>query len=57
MLGGAQAIKEIDIDAERYLTACDPRLNASQALEVAFLLADTIRAERIKDGHKLAASA
>jgi len=56
-LGGAQAIKEIDIDAERYLTACDPRLNASQALEVAFLLADTIRAERIKDGHKIAASA
>jgi len=56
-LGGAQAIKEIDIGDERYLTACDPRLNASQALEVAFLLADTIRAERIKDGHKLAASA
>src|SRR5262249_31776801 len=54
-LGGAQAIKEIDIGDERYLTACDPRLNASQALEIAFLIADTIRAER--DGHRIAASA
>ena len=37
-LGGAQAIKEIDL-ADRYQTACDPRLNASQALELAFLIA------------------
>jgi 3-deoxy-7-phosphoheptulonate synthase len=47
-LGGAQAIKELDL-AERYQTACDPRLNASQALELAFLIAGGIRDERIKD--------
>ncbi|HEY0107118.1 MAG TPA: 3-deoxy-7-phosphoheptulonate synthase class II [Rhizomicrobium sp.] len=54
-LGGAQAIKEIDLH-DRYQTACDPRLNASQALELAFLLADTIRAERVET-ERLAASA
>jgi 3-deoxy-7-phosphoheptulonate synthase len=46
-LGGAQAIKELDL-AERYQTACDPRLNASQALELAFLMAEGIREERAK---------
>jgi 3-deoxy-7-phosphoheptulonate synthase len=54
-IGGAQALKEIDL-YDRYLTACDPRLNASQALEIAFLIADTIRAERQK-GEAIAASA
>jgi len=54
-LGGAQAIKELDL-AERYQTACDPRLNASQALELAFLIAQGIRDERMKDAG-LAASA
>jgi 3-deoxy-7-phosphoheptulonate synthase len=28
--------------ASRYHTQCDPRLNASQALELAFMLSDTI---------------
>ena len=54
-LGGAQAIKEVDLH-DRYQTACDPRLNASQALEIAFLIADTIRDERLK-GERIAASA
>ena len=54
-LGGAQALKEIDL-YDRYTTACDPRLNASQALEIAFLIADTIRDERLK-GERIAASA
>jgi 3-deoxy-7-phosphoheptulonate synthase len=54
-LGGAQAIKELDLSS-RYQTACDPRLNASQALELAFLIAQGIREERIKD-RALAASA
>ena len=40
---------------DRYQTACDPRLNASQALELAFLIAEGIRDERIKDA--IAASA
>jgi len=54
-LGGAQAIKEIDL-FDRYQTACDPRLNASQALELAFLMAEGIRAERMKSD-RFAASA
>lgn len=44
-LGGAQAISEEDLSS-RYHTHCDPRLNASQALELAFLIAEGIRDER-----------
>lgn len=44
-LGGAQAITETGL-ADRYHTHCDPRLNASQSLELAFLLADAIKRER-----------
>jgi len=54
-LGGAQGLKEIDLQ-DRYQTACDPRLNASQALELAFLIAQGIRDERMKESG-LAASA
>ena len=54
-LGGAQAISEEDL-ASRYQTHCDPRLNASQALELAFLMAESLRAERMKDA-RFAASA
>ena len=54
-LGGAQAIKEIDL-SDRYQTACDPRLNASQSLELAFLMAESLRAERMKEP-RFAASA
>jgi 3-deoxy-7-phosphoheptulonate synthase len=54
-IGGAQAIREIDLH-DRYQTACDPRLNASQALELAFLMAQSIRAERMKSD-RFAASA
>jgi 3-deoxy-7-phosphoheptulonate synthase len=41
-LGGAQAISEADL-AGRYETACDPRLNTSQALELAFLVAEMLQ--------------
>jgi 3-deoxy-7-phosphoheptulonate synthase len=41
-LGGAQAISEIDL-SDRYHTHCDPRLNASQSLELAFLIAETLK--------------
>ncbi len=44
-LGGMQAITESDLQA-RYHTHCDPRLNATQALELAFLMAEGLRAER-----------
>ena len=36
--GGVRAVLEEDL-SDRYHTACDPRLNASQALELAFLVA------------------
>ena len=41
-LGGAQAIEEADL-VGRYETACDPRLNTQQSLELAFLVAEMIR--------------
>jgi 3-deoxy-7-phosphoheptulonate synthase len=45
--GGAAAITDADLSS-RYHTHCDPRLNANQALELAFLVAEGIRAERFK---------
>ena len=44
-LGGAQAITEADL-SDRYHTHCDPRLNANQALELAFIIAEGLKAER-----------
>ena len=43
--GGAQAVTEEDL-ADRYHTHCDPRLNASQSLELAFQVAEALKAER-----------
>ena len=43
--GGAIAITNEGL-ADRYHTHCDPRLNASQALELAFLLAESLKTER-----------
>ena len=40
--GGAQRISEKDL-SNRYHTHCDPRLNANQALELAFLISDEIK--------------
>jgi 3-deoxy-7-phosphoheptulonate synthase len=40
--GGAQRISEKDL-SHRYHTHCDPRLNANQALELAFLISDEIK--------------
>ena len=42
--GGAMAITDEAL-ADRYHTHCDPRLNAGQSLELAFLLAECIKAE------------
>lgn len=44
-VGGAQAITEADLPGS-YDTACDPRLNASQALELAYLLAEMLKEGR-----------
>ncbi|HZV20201.1 MAG TPA: 3-deoxy-7-phosphoheptulonate synthase class II [Hyphomicrobiales bacterium] len=43
--GGAQSISEADL-SDRYHTYCDPRLNADQALELAFLVAERLRRDR-----------
>jgi len=49
-LGGAQAINEVSL-GDRYHTHCDPRLNASQALELAFLIADMLKENFSKEKH------
>jgi 3-deoxy-7-phosphoheptulonate synthase len=41
-LGGGEKISESDL-ASRYESACDPRLNHSQSLELAFLVAEMLR--------------
>ncbi len=43
--GGAQAITDDGL-SQRYHTACDPRLNATQALELAFLIAEKLKEDR-----------
>ena len=41
-LGGGEQISEADL-ADRYESACDPRLNHTQSLELAFLVAEMLR--------------
>ena len=43
--GGVRAVQDEDL-SDRYHTACDPRLNASQSLELAFLVAEELSARR-----------
>ncbi|MEL6799251.1 MAG: 3-deoxy-7-phosphoheptulonate synthase class II [Pseudomonadota bacterium] len=43
--GGVRAVSDEDL-SHRYHTACDPRLNASQSLELAFLVAEELSALR-----------
>ena len=50
-LGGAQEITE-DVLASRYHTHCDPRLNASQSLELAYTIGDDLKRERAKPDHR-----
>ena len=46
--GGVQEIADEDLSL-RYHTACDPRLNASQSLELAFMVAEELQAKKIGD--------
>ncbi|NNC71706.1 MAG: 3-deoxy-7-phosphoheptulonate synthase class II [Sphingomonadaceae bacterium] len=46
--GGAMDLDEQDL-ANRYHTHCDPRLNAGQSIELAFLLAEMLNEERVRD--------
>jgi 3-deoxy-7-phosphoheptulonate synthase len=51
--GGAMAVSDESL-ADRYHTHCDPRLNAGQSIELAFLLADMLNQE-MKERQKAAA--
>ncbi len=55
-IGGAQAITESGL-GDRYHTHCDPRLNASQALELAFLIAEALKRRRTGETRRRAAAA
>ncbi|MEX0589605.1 MAG: 3-deoxy-7-phosphoheptulonate synthase class II [Xanthobacteraceae bacterium] len=54
--GGARAISETQLN-DRYHTVCDPRLNAEQAIELAFLVADLVRKEKVEHARPLSAAA
>jgi hypothetical protein len=49
--GGARAVSADELQ-DRYHTHCDPRLNADQALELAFLIAENLKAGRNGKGEK-----
>jgi len=55
-VGGGQEITEADLSA-RYHTHCDPRLNAQQSLELAFVLSEALKTERHLNGDAQAAAA
>src|SRR5579883_2875082 len=44
-IGGARAITDEDLN-DRYHTVCDPRLNAEQSIDMAFLVAELLKQER-----------
>jgi len=44
-VGGAKAVTETDL-SDRYHTHCDPRLNADQSIELAFIVAERLRRDR-----------
>jgi 3-deoxy-7-phosphoheptulonate synthase len=46
-IGGAHAITEKEL-TDKYFTYCDPRLNANQALELAFLISEFLKKARTK---------
>jgi 3-deoxy-7-phosphoheptulonate synthase len=54
--GGARAITDEDLN-DRYHTFCDPRLNAAQSLDMAFLLAEHLKKERAARAKPLPAAA
>src|SRR6516225_1375461 len=54
--GGARMITDADFK-DRYHTVCDPRLNAEQSIDLAFLLAELLKAERTTKARPLPAAA
>ncbi|MBN9562648.1 MAG: 3-deoxy-7-phosphoheptulonate synthase class II [Alphaproteobacteria bacterium] len=55
-VGGAHRLTEADLGS-RYETFCDPRLNAEQSLELAFLVAEELKARRLPLGQTPAIAA
>ncbi len=53
--GGARAVSAENL-SDRYHTHCDPRLNATQAVELAFLVAELLKGGRVNE-NKVAVSA
>ncbi|MDN5571688.1 MAG: 3-deoxy-7-phosphoheptulonate synthase class II [Propionibacteriaceae bacterium] len=49
-VGGVGELAEADL-AHRYESACDPRLNRNQGLELAFYLAERLNEDRTRRGH------
>jgi len=54
-IGGARAITDEDLN-DRYHTACDPRLNAEQSIDMAFLIAELLKHERAGKAHPMPAA-
>mgnify|MGYP003338653822 FL=1 len=54
--GGARAISDTDLQ-DRYHTHCDPRLNAEQALEMAFLVAELLKKAKLAKGRPMVEAA
>jgi 3-deoxy-7-phosphoheptulonate synthase len=52
--GGVRQITDEDLN-DRYHTVCDPRLNAEQAIDLAFLLADLLKQQRTGKAQPLSA--
>ena len=55
-LGGARAITDEDLN-DRYHTVCDPRLNAEQSIDMAFLIAELLKQERVGKVKPISAAA
>ena len=54
--GGARAITDADLN-DRYHTFCDPRLNADQSIELAFVVADLLKRARVGESGRSTAVA
>jgi 3-deoxy-7-phosphoheptulonate synthase len=52
--GGARAISDEDLN-DRYHTVCDPRLNAEQSIDMAFLIAELLKQDRVDKAQPLPA--
>jgi 3-deoxy-7-phosphoheptulonate synthase len=55
-IGGARAITHEDL-SDRYHTVCDPRLNAEQSIDMAFLIAELLKQERAGKAQPMPAAA